>query len=181
MPDGSTEDIKFDLPAPEILRETQDKALAWACLQDLSPDCQDRLLAQTALPPTDAPLPEQYQACAGQLLQVMMNLIQNAADACAAQPQGRLEIVLEAVPGPGWQLRFDDNGPGIPAALRRQVFDPFFTTKPVGQGTGLGLSISHGIMERHGGRLSVAESTAGGARFVIELPAAESCPASGPV
>ncbi|MBK9336660.1 MAG: hypothetical protein IPM98_08705 [Lewinellaceae bacterium] len=71
LPDSPTEDIKFDLPTPEILRETQDKALAWACLQDLSPDCQDRLLAQAALPPTDAPLPEQYQACAGQLLQAL--------------------------------------------------------------------------------------------------------------
>ena len=77
------------------------------------------------------------------------------------------------------RVRFDDNGPGIPAAQRRQVFDPFFTTKPVGQGTGLGLSISHGIMERHGGRLSVVESAAGGARFLIDLPAAESDPGSG--
>jgi two-component system, NtrC family, sensor histidine kinase HupT/HoxJ len=124
--------------------------------------------------------PAWVQGSAGQLLQVMMNLIQNAADACAAEPQGQLQIVLEGIPGPGWQLRFDDNGPGIPADQRRQVFDPFFTTKPVGQGTGLGLSISHGIVERHGGRLSVAESALGGACFVVELPAAEGGPGSGP-
>jgi two-component system sensor histidine kinase HupT/HoxJ len=107
---------------------------------------------------------------AGQLLQVCMNLIQNAAHACQGVPQGALDIGL--VPGPGehWVLCFDDNGPGIPPDDRSRVFDPFFTTKPVGQGTGLGLSISHGIVEQHGGRLRVEASQAGGARFVIELP-----------
>jgi two-component system sensor histidine kinase HupT/HoxJ len=108
---------------------------------------------------------------AGQLLQVMMNLIQNAADACANQAQGRLEIALAPAAGSAWLLSFDDNGPGIPAAQRPRVFDPFFTTKPIGQGTGLGLSISHGIVDRHGGLLTVAEATGGGARFVVELPA----------
>ena len=164
--------IDLDERVAVDLRKVVDRAIHW-----IQRGSAPRLTVAWQAPEA----PAWVQGSAGQLLQVVMNLIQNAADACAAQPQGRLEIVLDAVPGPGWQLRFDDNGPGIPAALRRQVFDPFFTTKPVGQGTGLGLSISHGIMERHGGRLSVAESTAGGARFVIELPAAESCPASGPV
>ncbi|MCH8131223.1 MAG: hypothetical protein IIA30_01605, partial [Myxococcales bacterium] len=51
-----------------------------------------------------------------------------------------------------------------------KVFDPFFTTKEVGQGTGLGLSLSHGIIERHGGRISVSSDPEGGTTFVIELP-----------
>jgi signal transduction histidine kinase len=51
-----------------------------------------------------------------------------------------------------------------------RIFEPFFTTKPVGQGTGLGLSLSHGIIERHGGRMSVASTAERGTLFVIELP-----------
>ena len=63
-----------------------------------------------------------------------------------------------------------NDGPGIPPDVLSRIFDPFFTTKPVGVGTGLGLSLSHGIVERHGGRLS-AESTPGqGATFIIDLP-----------
>ncbi len=71
----------------------------------------------------------------------------------------------------GVRLRFSDNGPGIPEEIRNRIFEPFFTTKEVGKGTGLGLSISPGIIERHGGKISI-ESVAGGlgVSFVIELP-----------
>ncbi len=111
------------------------------------------------------------QGSAGQLLQVLMNLIQNAADACASRPDGRLRIVLECE-GALLRLRCTDNGPGIPPEHLPRVFDPFFTTKPVGKGTGLGLSISYGIVEQHGGRMAVAPAEGGGAEFVVELPAA---------
>jgi signal transduction histidine kinase len=70
------------------------------------------------------------------------------------------------------RLEFEDDGPGIPEAVRDRVFEPFFTTKPVGQGTGLGLSLSHGIVERHGGRIWCDSERGGGTRFVIELPVA---------
>ena len=109
---------------------------------------------------------------AGQLLQVVMNLVQNAYDAAASQPVPRLWISA-STEEPGWvSLRFRDNGPGIaPEALGR-VFDPFFTTKPVGKGTGLGLSISYGIVERHGGRIHAGNAPEGGAEFVLALPLA---------
>ncbi|WP_084199456.1 sensor histidine kinase [Noviherbaspirillum autotrophicum] len=108
----------------------------------------------------------------GQLLQVLMNLIQNAYDAATAarvaQPQlwieGRADANLVS-------LALRDNGPGIAAEHMSQIFDPFFTTKPVGKGTGLGLSISYGIIEQHGGRLYARNAAEGGAEFVIELPA----------
>mgnify|MGYP003339624364 CR=1 FL=1 len=111
----------------------------------------------------------------GQLLQVTMNLIQNAADACAEAPVPRLAITL-AREGDAVVLEFSDNGSGIAPEHLSRVFDPFFTTKPVGQGTGLGLSISYGIVEQHGGALSVTSAPGQGACFRLRLPVA---PAAG--
>ncbi len=110
---------------------------------------------------------------AGQLLQVLMNLVQNAYDAASghgASPPA-LWITLQAA-SERVQLHCRDNGPGIAPEHLGRVFDPFFTTKPVGTGTGLGLSISYGIVERHGGHLSAANAPEGGALFTLELPAA---------
>ena len=64
-----------------------------------------------------------------------------------------------------------DNGPGIPPHLRARVFEPYFTTKPIGVGTGVGLAVSLGIVEAHGGTISVECPEGGGAVFTIELPA----------
>jgi two-component system sensor histidine kinase HupT/HoxJ len=115
--------------------------------------------------------PSMVIGSAGQLMQVLMNLIQNAVDATAGCKDARLLIDAEH-DAMNVRLRLADNGPGIdPAALPR-VFDPFFTTKPVGKGTGLGLSISYGIVEQHGGRLEARNGVAGGAVFLVELPAA---------
>ena len=75
------------------------------------------------------------------------------------------------------RLSLRDNGPGIAPEHLSRIFDPFFTTKPVGKGTGLGLSISYGIVEQHGGHLSVRNHPDGGAEFVLELPLAEAAPA----
>ena len=77
------------------------------------------------------------------------------------------------------QLRVRDNGPGIAPEHLSHMFDPFYTTKPVGKGTGLGLSISYGIVEQHGGALSVLKHPEGGAEFLLELPLA-GAPAEAP-
>lgn len=106
---------------------------------------------------------------AGQLQQVMMNLIQNACDATAGRADGRLDISAE-MSADTVRVRFADNGPGIAPENLGRIFDPFFTTKPVGKGTGLGLAISYGIVERHGGRLSVENLPGGGVLFVLTLP-----------
>ncbi len=110
---------------------------------------------------------------AGQLQQVLMNLLQNALD--AAIGIGRVHPVVWIdidVNSTRLQLRLRDNGPGIAPEHLSHIFDPFFTTKPVGKGTGLGLSISYGIVEQHGGTLSVRNHPDGGAEFLLELPLA---------
>ena len=63
-----------------------------------------------------------------------------------------------------------DSGGGIPSEIADRIFDPFFTTKGPGEGTGLGLAIAHGIVEAHGGRISVENPEEGGGLFRILLP-----------
>jgi two-component system sensor histidine kinase HupT/HoxJ len=107
----------------------------------------------------------------GQVQQVVMNLVQNAADATENARERRLEISSRAEEGEA-VIEFRDTGPGIPAENIDKLFDPFFTTKPVGRGTGLGLAISYGIVERHGGKLTVGNHPKGGALFCLRLPLA---------
>src|SRR5690606_6052983 len=105
-----------------------------------------------------------------QLIQVLLNLLLNAADACG--PHGH--VVVRATPTPaGVRLVVEDTGPGVAAAVRDQLFEPFVTTKEVGKGTGLGLSVCRGLVEAAGGRIDLDVSYTTGARFVVELPATE--------
>ncbi len=111
---------------------------------------------------------------AGQLDQVLMNLMTNAAQAMGEK--GGI-ITVRAMPvGDTIELDVIDNGPGMPPEVASRVFDPFFTTKAVGEGSGLGLSIVHGIIERHGGRIDVTSALGDGTRFHIVLPAAGPAP-----
>lgn len=107
---------------------------------------------------------------AGQIHQVILNLVQNALDATATVSNPLLTISVMTTAANKVSIVFHDNGPGIPEADLVKVFDPFFTTKPVGQGTGLGLSISYGIVEDHGGSLAVNNHPNGGACFELQLP-----------
>jgi two-component system NtrC family sensor kinase len=108
---------------------------------------------------------------AQQLEQVFLNLLLNAEQAILEmKPQGRI-VVRTGVSPDGRTLLAEvvDDGPGIPPEVLPRVFEPFYTTKTVGSGTGLGLSVSYGILEEHGGKLSV-RSRPGETTFAIELP-----------
>ena len=106
----------------------------------------------------------------GQIQQVVMNLVQNAYDATTEIAEPKLAIVAR-INDNRIVVEFIDNGPGISDKNLPKIFDPFFTTKPVGKGTGLGLAISYGIVERHGGKLSVVSSGQGSV-FSLDLPLA---------
>ena len=103
----------------------------------------------------------------GQINQVVMNLIVNAAQ--AIENQGVINIQTE-VSGDDVVMLVADNGKGMDAQVMHSIFDPFFTTKDVGQGTGLGLSISHGIVESHGGSIHVESQVGKGTVFTLRLP-----------
>src|SRR5881409_2484365 len=106
-----------------------------------------------------------------QLEQVFINLLTNARDALADAP--RKLIHIESAVSEGMvDLLVRDSGHGIPPGLERRIFDPFFTTKEVGKGTGLGLSITYGIINEHGGTISVVSPPGEGATFLIHLPLA---------
>jgi signal transduction histidine kinase len=115
---------------------------------------------------------------AGQLGQVVLNLLKNAIHALAESGRdGQVRVTLRASDG-HVELGVEDEGPGIAEADVPRVFEPFFTTKPQGQGTGLGLAVTREIVNRHGGTIEV-ESDASGTRFRVRLPAREAEPGAG--
>jgi two-component system NtrC family sensor kinase len=107
---------------------------------------------------------------AGQLQQVIMNIVINAADAMEENGVLTLETST-AANGREILVQISDTGKGIPEEILPLIFEPFFTTKKVGKGTGLGLSIVHGIVTRAGGRIEAASSSQG-TTFTLRLPVA---------
>jgi signal transduction histidine kinase len=113
---------------------------------------------------TDLPLVDCY---AGQLNQVWMNLLTNAAQAIGSE--GRVCVATHRENNTA-VVSISDTGSGIADANLKKIFDPFFTTKRVGEGTGLGLSITYGIIERHGGSISVESRLGEDTTFTVTLP-----------
>ena len=102
-----------------------------------------------------------------QIQQVFVNIIINSSEAMARGGSLTIESKL-AEQSDSILIRFTDTGPGIPDDIKEKIFDPFFTTKE--QGTGLGLSISYGIIEQHGGDISIESKCGEGTKFTIRLP-----------
>jgi two-component system NtrC family sensor kinase len=111
------------------------------------------------LPPVDC--------YAGQLNQVWMNLLVNAAQAIGRE--GRVRIVTRRE-GEMVVVSVSDTGQGIAPEHVKKIFEPFFTTKPVGVGTGLGLSITFGIIERHEGTINIESRLGEGTTFTVAFP-----------
>jgi PAS domain S-box-containing protein len=115
----------------------------------------------------DAELPD-VVANEGQLRQVFLGLASNALD--AMNGKGTLTVTTRRRNAREVEIRFEDQGPGIPEHVLPRVFDPFFTTKPPGQGTGLGLAIAQGIVADHEGRIEVDTRVGAGTTFRVILP-----------
>jgi two-component system NtrC family sensor kinase len=119
--------------------------------------------------PPDVPL---INADGDQLHQVLLNLIINAQQSLQDHPPPRRIRVQTRYDAAAGLVRIAvaDNGPGIPPPLRARIFEPYFTTKPTGVGVGVGLAVSAGIIEAHGGSLTVECPVEGGAVFTVALP-----------
>jgi PAS domain S-box-containing protein len=112
----------------------------------------------------------------GQINQVVLNLVVNAAHAIADKVKGTpdkgLITVGTCVENGFAVLSIGDTGGGIPEAIRKRIFEPFFTTKEVGKGTGQGLSIAHSVIKSHGGMLDFVTEIGKGTTFYVRLPLA---------
>jgi signal transduction histidine kinase len=130
---------------------------------------------ETDLDPGLPPVPGRR----GEINQVLLNLVTNAAHAIAAKigdsPTARGRIRIASRRRGGWaEIRIQDSGTGIPEALRTKVFDLFFTTKDEGRGSGQGLAIAHAVVvEKHGGELTFESEPGRGTTFFLRLPLAE--------
>jgi signal transduction histidine kinase len=155
--------LGFARPTPEVLQPVsilavieQTLALSRNYLQNQHVEFV--ISAPKSLPPC--------MAAPGQLIQVFLNIILNAAH--AMQGEGKLEIRVRSR-GETVELAFTNNGPPIPAEYLPHLFEPFFTTRA--EGTGLGLSVSHTILQRHHGTIRAANLPQGrGVVFTISLP-----------
>lgn len=195
MPENSSqqEDLEIILQASRHGRDLLQRILAFsrdkgttktrvdlavitrACLQMLRATVPATVLLDeeiSAVPPV--------YADAGQLQQIIVNLVTNARQAIGDR-LGTITVGVSlpsqhsvAGDGSGFiRLRVADTGCGMDAETRDRVFEPFFTTKEVGEGTGLGLSVVHGIVADHGGRIEVTSEPGHGTEFTIFLPIAE--------
>jgi two-component system NtrC family sensor kinase len=121
-----------------------------------------------------APLPP-VRGHAGELNQVILNLLVNASHAIAdvvgdSQQKGQIRIATQ-FDGHSVVISVSDTGSGIPANIQHRIFEPFFTTKDVGRGTGQGLAISHNIIvKRHGGAIEFDSTVGKGTVFRVRLP-----------
>jgi two-component system, NtrC family, sensor kinase len=155
--------VSYARPAhdrPEVveLSAVVDKALGF---------CDHLLHRQGVRLDRDLGMVPTFMAVKQNLIQLLVNLVTNA---CHATPAGGAITVRTAAHEGNVVIEVADTGSGITAENQAHIFEPFFTTKPDGKGTGLGLSIVQGIVEHHGGTISVQSQSGQGTVFTICLP-----------
>ncbi|HYR35599.1 MAG TPA: ATP-binding protein [Burkholderiales bacterium] len=155
---GDFSRVGGDAPAPVALDTAMESALALLRYSEQGPEVEVTYRGA----PGAAVL-----ARAGQLEQVIFNILLNAAQAMGGR--GRVEAGAVVHEGE-LRLSIRDTGPGIAAEHLARVFEPFFTTKPPGEGTGLGLAISYEIAHELGGTIRASNREEGGALFETSLP-----------
>lgn len=106
---------------------------------------------------------------ADKIQQVVVNLVLNAMQAVGEQGRIVVESFVQEE-GRSVALAVWDNGPGVESSIRQKIFDPFYSTKRVGEGTGLGLSVSYGIIQDHGGEITLESEQGQWTRFIVSLP-----------
>ena len=137
-------------------------------IEDTMSLCQERLKHAEIELKVDT-IPDLSLECRpSQIAQVLLNLMNNAADAIAEHSAKWIEVQVREA-GDRVHFLVTDSGNGISPEVARKLMQPFFTTKPLGKGTGLGLSISHQICEQHHGNLTY-NSESKNTQFVIEIP-----------
>lgn len=155
----------FARKSPEDRRRMK---LSDAIFQAVALVDQRRRQLEVPIEVADFPRDLQVQADPVRLEQVLVNLLRNALDAVAGEPDGRIAVTVQR-PEPGVRVVIADNGPGIAPEMLPRLFEPFVTSKPAGQGLGLGLAISRMIVTELGGSLSAANREDGGAEFSVTL------------
>jgi two-component system NtrC family sensor kinase len=113
------------------------------------------------------PTPPSVMADRDQVRQVTLNIVLNAAEAIGGKGQIDISTSVDRKTG-RVRLAVSDDGPGVPDEVKSRIFEPFFTTKATG--TGLGLSIAYGIVERHGGEISISSVEGKGTTVCVDLP-----------
>lgn len=126
-----------------------------------------KLTVRTLLDPLVGRVPQADQE---RLVQVLMALLINAADAMVQLGTVAIAAFPVRMPEPAVAITITDEGKGIPRSELDRIFEPFYTTKPPGEGTGLGLSICYAIVQEHGGHLTVESVEGRGSTFTVTLP-----------
>ncbi len=158
--------LEFSRPEYDGESECDAREAISHCVQLLTPQPRLRHVTLTASLPDDrVPVAISER----RLVQVLVNLVLNAADATCERGAGTITLAIGRIALDLVAIRITDNGPGIPSDIEPRIFDPFFSTKDPGHGTGLGLPICYGIVTSAGGVLVLSQTGPKGTTFELRL------------
>jgi signal transduction histidine kinase len=162
--------LDFARPATAVDRDMKPGSIAQAVEDVVALVRPQRSFRDVDLRIDAAPALPEVTLSNERIVQVLLNLLMNAAD--AAGPSGKVALEAKRRDG-GVRIVVEDDGPGIDPNVRERLFEPFVTTKEVGKGTGLGLAVCRGLVESAQGTIRVDDSFRNGARFIVDLPLAK--------